>query len=365
MAYNWQSGDWPDFRCDESQLKDELACFRQARVGVLPAYRLIAGQAFETEGLVAEALRTSRVEGEKVDESVIMSSVCRVMGVKTSAVCGAYDPRSEGAAALVLDVRRDWSKPLSRDLLLFWHRDLLPHFERAGEFRSHSDAMQVVRRDAYGEYEVRFTAPPSSRVESELAAYLRHLNGFAGGADDIDRSALKASLFHVYFESIHPFEDGNGRIGRAIVAKVLAESIGAGVVLPVSPAIESVRAQYYDELHAASMTLDWTRWAKFFIPVLTRAMDDFVANVHFILKKGEYLAKWENLLTERQMGVVARMLKDGPDGVRRGLSAAKYRRMTGVSKPTATRDLADMASCGAITVSGAGRSVRYDLSDLV
>ncbi len=362
MTYNWQQKDWPNFRFETSVLADELSAFREAHAGVLPAYQLIAGSSLETEGLTLEALRTSSVEGERVDEGAILSSVCRVMGVKPSCPAVHADARSEGVASLVMSVRRDWNRPLTRELLLFWHRDLRLGLPGAGEFRTHAEAMQIVRRDAYGDYEVRFVAPPSSRVESEISRFLEWEAAFLPSADVAARAALKSALFHLYFESIHPFEDGNGRIGRALVAKWLAESFGAPVIVPVSAAIEKHRTAYYDELQAASRILDWTRWTKFFIPILTEAMDSFARNVRFILRKRDYLATWEQRLTERQLKVIRRLFKDGEDGIARGLSAAKYQRMTGVSKPTATRDLAALVACGAVRPVGAGRAASYQLA---
>ncbi len=363
MTYNWQKKEWPNFRCEMPLLADELSAFKKAHADVLPAYQLITGSSLETEGLTLEALRTSSVEGEKVDEQVILSSVCRVMGMKPEQGAVRYDSRSEGVAALVMSVRRDWKLPLTRELLLFWHRDLQLGLLGAGAFRSHTDPMQVVRRDAYGDYEVRFEAPPSARVESEIRRFCELEADFLpSDADAVGRAALKAAIFHLYFESIHPFEDGNGRIGRALVAKWLAESFGRSVVVPVSVAIEKHRAVYYDELQAASRTLDWTRWTKFFIPILTEAMDTFSRNVRFILRKRDYLAMWESHLTERQLKVIRRIFKDGEDGVARGLSAAKYQRMTGVSKATATRDLAALVSCGAVLSVGVGRAASYQLA---
>ncbi len=305
-------------------------------------------------------LHTSLIEGEQVDEGAILSSVCRVMGVRPPEQGFVrYDSRSEGVTALVMNVRRDWKLPLTRDLLLFWHRDLQLGLSGAGAFRSHADPMQVVRRDAHGDCEVRFEAPPSTRVEGEIRRFCELAVAFLPDADVTLRAALKAALFHLHFESIHPFEDGNGRIGRALVAKWLAESFDAPVVVPISAAIAKHRADYYDELQTASLTLDGTRWTKFFIPVLTEAMDAFARNIRFILRTRDYLATWESRLTARQLKVIRRMFKDGEDGVARGLSAAKYQRMTGVSKPTATRDLAALASCGAVLPVGVGRAASY------
>ncbi len=360
MKYNWQYNEWPNFTYDLSALKEELAAFKAVHSAVVPAYSLIADSELESDCLVREAMHTGVIEGIVVDESVVMSSVCRMMGLKYKPGI-THDERAEGIASLIMDVKRDWQKPLSRELLLFWHRDLLPSAPFAGHFRTHKEPMRVVKQDAYGEFEVRFEAPPSSRVESEITQFISAAESFSLECDVCAMAALKAAFFHLYFESVHPFEDGNGRIGRALISKFLAESFGDGIVIPVSPVIEKEKKQYYEVLNKASYTLDWTAWAKYFIPLLTRSLDDFVAGIDFILMKQAYLEKWENLLSERELKVIKRVFKYGAEGVGRGLSAAKYQRISGVSKATATRDLSAMSSMGAIKPKGGGRGTTYEL----
>ncbi len=362
MTYNWQQKEWPNFRYESVKLEDELAAFTAAHTALVPAYQQIAGSSVESDGLMLEAVRTSSVEGERVDESVVLSSVCRVMGVRPPQPALRHDVRSEGVASLVMSVRRDWKLPLTRELLLFWHRDLMLGLPGGGTFRTHSDSMLIVRRNVYGENEIRFEAPPSSYVEDEIKRFCELSEGFLLEANIAQRAALRSSLFHLYFESIHPFEDGNGRIGRSLIAKWLAESFDAPIVVPVSVAIEKHRSAYYDELHAASQTLDWTRWTKFFIPILTEAMTTFTEHIHFALRTRNFFTKWESHLAERPLKVLRRLFKDGADGVARGLSAAKYQRMTGVSKATATRDLSALASAGAIRLIGTGRAARYEVN---
>ncbi len=174
--------------------------------------------------------------------------------------------------------------------------------------------------------------------------------------------ALKAAMLHPHFESIHPFEDGNGRVGRAIVAKTLAEGLGLPLVLPVSTVIARHRVAYYDEINEASRSLDWTNWAAFFIPVLTETIEGFVAAVKFIAAKRAYLAKYESAFTERAKKVILRMFEDGEEGVKAGLSASKWGRMAKVSKPTATRDLAELVAVGAIVREGDGPTAHYRLN---
>ena len=171
-----------------------------------------------------------------------------------------------------------------------------------------------------------------------------------------------AALFHYRYIRIHPFEDGNGRIGRALVAKVLAEGLGRPVALPVSTFVSRHRRAYYDEINVASHTLDWTSWAGFFVPVLTELLEGFVAASRFVAAKRDYLARYEAAFSERARKVVLRMFEDGEAGAKAGLSAAKWTRMAKVSKPTATRDLAELAQTGAIVPEGTGPQTRYRLN---
>jgi len=141
---------------------------------------------------------------------------------------------------------------------------------RAGAFRS--VPVRVVSVDRFGQSETRFEAPPPERVPEEIARFVQRWRHRPSTPEGI---ALKAAFLHPHFESIHPFEDGNGRIGRALVAKVLAEGLGHSVALPVSTFVARHRRAYYDELHTASLTLDWTSWAGFFVPVLTELLESF------------------------------------------------------------------------------------------
>ncbi len=361
MTYNWEMKEWPAFRFEEALIAPEIEAFRAVHASVEPAYRQIAGSGDEADELTAEAMRTSAVEGERLDESAVLSSVCRHLGLPARASEAGIRPdaRAEGIAALVMDIRRDRGEPITKDLLRFWHRDLMRAQPDAGKFRSHDDPMLIVRRTAYGDYDVRFKAPPSDRVEAELDRFVETARAWRPSSDVLTNAVLKAALLHPYFESIHPFEDGNGRIGRALLAKGLAESFGAPIVVPVSPIIAAQRRDYYEALHVASLTLDWTPWTQFILPLLTEAMRAYVANIDFVLQKRAYLSRWESQISPRSLAVLKRMFRDGAEGVARGLSAAKYQRMAGVSKATATRELSTLVQMGAIRSEGAARATHY------
>ena len=360
--YVWQSPAWPNFKFSRAALADELSLFAKALADAKRALKKPQPLEDVASAMAEEAVRTSAIEGVEVDESVVMSSICRALGVAYAPAGFPKDARAEGVAQMMLSVRRDWDKPLSAELLKDWHGSLLandPRGLKAGAFRDGPEPMRVVRTNAYGEMEIRYEAPPSERVPGEIDRFAARWREVPSKSADI---ALKAAFMHPHFESIHPFEDGNGRVGRALVAKTLAEGLGLPLVLPVSTVIARHRRAYYEEINAASQSLDWTSWAAFFIPVLAETLTEFLAAMRFVAAKRDFLTKNEPLMSERARKVILRMFKDGETGVRAGLSAAKWERMAKVSKPTATRDLAELERAGVIVAEGAGPTTRYRLN---
>ena len=362
MTFNWQQTGWPKATVNRGALKEELAAFKSALAGARKFLKKPQYPEAVAHALAQEAVKTSAIEGVSVDESVVMSSICKVLGVAYAPKGFTKDVRAEGVAQMVLAVRSDWNKPLTESLLKRWHKALLTGSEdkvAIGDFRSHAEPMRVVRRRADGSVEIRYEAPPSEQVPREMRMFLKMWKAPVEKPEEV---ALKAAMLHPHFESIHPFEDGNGRVGRALVSKTLAEGLGLPLILPVSTVIARHRAAYYDEINEASRMLDWTNWAAFFIPVLTEAIDDFVAAVKFVAAKRAFLAKYEAAFSERAKKVILRMFEDGEEGVKAGLSASKWVRMAKVSKPTATRDLAELVAAGAIVAVNAGPQTRYKLN---
>ena len=362
MAFNWQQTGWPKATVNRGALKEELAAFKSALAGARKFLKKPQDPEAVAHALAQEAVKTSAIEGVNIDESVVMSSIGEVLGGAYAPKGFTKDVRAEGVAQMVLAVRSDWNKPLSESLLKRWHKALLTGSEdkvAIGDFRSHAEPMRVVRRRADGSVEIRYEAPPSERVPREMRMFLKMWKAPVEKPEEV---ALKAAMLHPHFESIHPFEDGNGRVGRALVSKTLAEGLGLPLILPVSTVIARHRAAYYDEINEASRMLDWTNWAAFFIPVLTEAIDDFVAAVKFVAAKRAFLAKYEAAFSERAKKVILRMFEDGEEGVKAGLSASKWVRMAKVSKPTATRDLAELVAAGAIVAVNAGPQTRYKLN---
>lgn len=358
--FNWQQKGWPKFKYLRTALKDELAAFTKAFKTAQKALAEPQDPLYVAQTLTAEAVTTSAIEGVEVDADVVMSSICRALGVAYAPQGVRRDARSEGVAQMMLSVRDDWDAPLSSALIRKWHGKLMAGDQRdvhAGAFRV--VPVRVVAINALGEAETRFEAPPPERVAEEIGQFVRIWDIKAEKPADI---ALKAAFIHPHFESIHPFEDGNGRVGRAIVSKILAEGFGCPLALPVSTIVARHRRAYYSEINVASHSLDWTSWAGFFIPVLTELIEEFLSAARFVAAKHYYLAKYEASFSDRARKVVMRMFEDGEHGAKAGLSAAKWSRMAKVSKPTATRDLAELARTGAVVAHGDGPMTRYYLN---
>jgi len=366
VRYNWQQEDWPEFRYDVSTVSEALLQFAEhsGRIG-----GLIAGlpEGLEAEAvldlMIAEAIKSSAIEGELLDEEDVRSSIRNHLGLNTPPQ-RVRSRVADGAGELIVAARSGFQEPLTDVSLFEWHKMLLKG-ERGfplGEWRSGDSPMQVISGGVHHP-KVHFEAPPSSIVPEEMARYIEWFNRTAPGASDEIRTApIRAAIAHVYFESIHPFEDGNGRIGRAISEKALSQGLRRPVLLSLSQTIEAKKNDYYDALQVAQSSNEITPWVEYFVNVILAAQLDSEARIEFVLKKSKFFQRFKDQLGERHLKAVNRMLAEGPSGFVGGMNARKYVAITGVSKATATRDLKELAQLGALIPLGAGRSARYELS---
>ncbi len=212
---------------------------------------------------------------------------------------------------------------------------------------------------AIGKEKVHFEAPPSANVPAEMKQFITWFNDTApGGKNEIKKAPIRSAIAHLYFETIHPFEDGNGRIGRAIAEKALSQTIGRPAMLSLSQAIEADKNAYYDALKAAQRTNDITVWLGYFVQVIYHAQLSAKDLVTFSLKKVKLLDRCQDKLNDRQLKVLLRML-ESPDGFEGGMTAKKYVSLTKTSKATATRDLQELVDLRVLIPEGGGRSVHY------
>lgn len=364
MKYNWQLKDWPNFHYDLSSLEETLLEFaeRTGRAsGLLTGLTEGAKAEAAIEMMVAEAIKTSAIEGELLSRRDVMSSIRRNLGMDGSAPAG--DRRAEGAAALMIDVRNSFAAPLSEKKLFEWHEMIMAGSRRikVGAWRSHEEPMQVIS-GPIGNEKVHFEAPPSSRVPGEMKQFIAWFNETApGGKKEIKKAVVRSAVAHLYFESIHPFEDGNGRIGRALSEKALSQGINRPVLLSLSRAIEPDRNGYYAALQQGQQSNQITSWVEWFANIALSAQIQAEDQINFTLKKTRLFDRFANQLNERQLQIIRRMLEEGPKGFEGGMSAKKYMSITGATKPTATRDLQDLTEKGVFVPFGGGRSTRYKI----
>ena len=359
MRYNWQQTDWPEFKYDSLQVQDVLFTFAE-KTGHVSGVLKSLPDSTQTEAIidlmVSEAVKTSEIEGEYLSRSDVMSSIRHNLGLDADKEHIA-DQRARGAAELMVDVRETYREPLSEKKLFEWHKMLLSSHKRVevGAWRTHGEPMQIVSGPV-GKWKVHFEAPPSETVPAEMARFISWFN-----KDEIKNPILRSAIAHLYFESIHPFEDGNGRIGRAISEKALSQGLGRPVLLSLSDSIEANKKAYYDALKTAQRSNEVTAWIVYFSNTALEAQSRAEESIGFILRKTKYFDHFKEQLNERQMKVIRRMFDAGPTGFKGGMSARKYIAITRTSKATATRDLQYLSAIGALEQTGGGRSTRYEI----
>jgi Fic family protein len=182
------------------------------------------------------------------------------------------------------------------------------------------------------------------------------------GSRPIKKAVVRSAVAHLYFESIHPFEDGNGRVGRALSEKALSQGLGRPALLSLSQAIEAKRNDYYDALQQAQQANEITSWITWFVAIALEAQVQAEEYIDFTLRKTRLFDRWKDQLNERQIQILRRMLEEGPKGFEGGMSAKKYMSMADTSKATATRDLQDLAEKGIFVPTGGGRSTHYRIN---
>jgi len=324
--------------------------------------------------MVSEAINTSQIEGERLDREDVRSSIKNFLGLSKPPTL-VMDPRAEGIAALMVDVRKTFKEALTNEKLFHWHQLVIPeqkdnflaHRIQVGRWRTSQDPMQVIS-GPIGYEKVHYEAPPAHQVEAEMDRFLSWYNDSSPlnpNQKDVLPGPVRSAIAHLWFESIHPFDDGNGRVGRAIAEQALAQDLNRPPLLSLSTIIEKDKNAYYNGLNQASQSnLDITAWVNWFSNSVLLAQREAVQKVDFVLKKSRF---WENHqevgLNKRQVKAIHKVFKAGPDGFEFGLSAKKYMGMTGCSKATATRDLGDLVDKGCLyRLAGGGRNARYNLN---
>lgn len=366
MRYNWEYPDWPNFSYTANASDKRLAEFL-LKSGQITGMITGLGDFDKTETtlemMVVEAIKTSEIEGEFLNRQDIMSSIKKNLGIHENQPLLVKDQRAKGIAKLMIQVRSSYAEALSEAMLFEWHVMLMEgnRYIQAGQWRSDSEPMQVVS-GALGKEKVHFEAPPSERVPEEMEAFIHWFNETAPSAvNEISNPLIRSALTHLYFETIHPFEDGNGRIGRALAEKAIHQGLGHTTLISLSTAIEKERNAYYGALKSGQRSNEVSAWLEYFTETVLQAQVYATELIRFTLQKSKFFAKHQALLNERQTKVIIRMLAEGPGGFEGGMTAKKYIAITKASKATATRDLQQLAEFGIFEPMGGGRSVSYKL----
>lgn len=390
MAYIWQHIQWPELLLayDGQQLSQlaydyaKQAATQAGSVSQSDADDLISAQ---LDLMVSEAINSSLIEGEQLNPASIRSSIQNYLELNPAPI-NVADIKAENMAALVVDVRNNFAQDLSQERLFKWQQMVMAGFEQSvlhsdvevGCWRTSAEPMQIVS-GAIGYEKIHYQAPEAKNVADLMQEFLAWFNG------DESRKmpgVIRAGIAHLWFETIHPFDDGNGRVGRAIAEYALAQDMGTPVLLSLSTHIEKNRKDYYQELNSASccettaevnaeldaeseqtIKENITHWLTWFIETLIIAQQDASSKVLYVFAKTKFWQRHKNTqLAERQIKVINKIFSFGQEAFEHGLSAKKYAALGKCSKATATRDLADLVEKQCLTLVGKGRGVRYFIS---
>jgi len=369
LMWIWEKKGWPNFTYDLSRHQgalDRLIVSSKEIFGRIEALPSEAQSDALIDLVVSEAIRTSFIEGQDLDRVSVRASVKHLAGL-SSVKPLTKDQRANGISALLLDVIKRWNQPLSDEILCAWQSEIVSGLSlslvTSGDYRFDD---VVIGSTVVGNDRVYFQAPPPDRVELEMTDFLKWYNKNSN-EERLGLSIIRAAIAHLWFETIHPFDDGNGRVGRAIADHALSQAYGHPIISGLSTAItqnKSSRKKYYDELEKAQTgDLDIDNWLSYFITVVSEAQAYSKQVLDFVIAKTRYYESYRDQLNERQNKVITRMFDEGVNGFEGGISAKKYMRIGDCSKATATRDLKILASIEAIKpLPGAGRNTSYELN---
>lgn len=364
--YIWEQRNWPRFEWDESVLRPTLDALRLLQGRVLGKTEAVHGQAdldVEMDALIQNAIRTSEIEGELLDVGSVRSSVARQLGLEQAGVSARTTPESEALVELLLQSTHQLDEPLSREQLCLWQSMLFVQGPgvlgnvRVGELRG-DHPMQVVS-GRLDRPTIHFEAPPRGQLEAELDAFITWFNQPPQGLDGL----VRAGITHLWLITLHPFDDGNGRVTRAVTDRALAQAERQSVrFYSLSAAIMARRNAYYGHLESAQKgSLDITPWLLWFLDTLKEALEQALLRIDRVLMKAIFWQRHATtVLNERQIKVLNRLLDTAGEEFEQGINARKYQSLAKVSKATATRDLAELLEKGCLSkLPGGGRSTRY------
>lgn len=360
MTWNWEQPKWPKFTYDKDSLRpleEKYARIAGEFRGTLKHVSLKQRNQITIYLLSHEAMETSSIEGETLDRNSVQSSIQKHLGLNPDPQKSL--PRESGIAELMIDVFQNFQEALTTGQLHHWNKLInrgradLDHIDG---YRTNPEAMQIVS-GPYGKQKVHFQAPPANIIEEEMNAFIEWFNDSRGSLPPL----IRACLAHLYFVSIHPYEDGNGRISRALIEKSLSQYHEIPSLTNASGEILRYRKEYYNALEGNNQSLDVTDWIEYLGKTIINAQKKTIAKIELTILKTKTYDQHKDELNERQIKVLEKLFDAGKTGFNGGLSAENYIAITKTSRATATRDLQKLVTLDILTKTGERRHTRYSL----
>jgi len=367
----WQLPEWPSLVFDAQQIQTRLSEARKTQGLLLGKAEMIGLEGLQPhirDSLTQEALTTSAIEGEKLDPESVRSSVARRLGLGTSGAPVAEGKRNiEGLIDVLQDATLNTESALTLERLCNWHGALFPTgfsgMQRIDVGALRSVPMEIVS-GAIGRTKVHYAAPPAEGLAAQVDAFLTWFNQThpSTGSQPMD-GLVRAAVAHLWFETLHPFDDGNGRIGRAIMQLALGQDMGQpGRIVSLSRQLESCKDRYYSALEQAqrSKSMDVTAWVEWMLAQFSLASELAISTIDASIQRIRFQAGMSSFpINERQQKTMKKLLDAGPKGFEGGMTTRKHERISQTSTPTAARDLIELERLGLLKKYGAGRSTRY------
>jgi len=374
FMYLWQSPQWPEFQVDLAALQPALAAARYAQgrtMGLVCHLQLMDLGTLQLQGWAEEAIATALIEGEILQVNSVRASAARRLGL-LDAKALERDARTEATLDVLQAAIAHSQQALTHEMLFGWHAALFPTGRsgiqkiRAGAYRDHAEPMQIVTPRLGKPDIIHYQAPDSIDVPAHMTPLIDWFNTSLSQTDGL----VRAAVAHLWFEAVHPFEDGNGRVGRALVEMALAQDLKTDKRLwSLSQQMWLDRAGYYAQLQAATghANMDVTPWVQWFVGCVHKAADATWDHMQTSLRKTRFWAQLREQLpelTNTQSKAINKLYDAGPEGFANGISTEKYVNLCRVSRATAYRELTALCEMGVLVQTGVGRGTRYRLKSM-
>jgi Fic family protein len=364
MQWIWQDKNFPNFDYDTSlftEFEQEFYLNSGIIIGTLSHLEANNLEDLKIEILTQEAVSTSNIEGEILKRESVQSSIRKHLGLKTDN--RRVQANEAGISEMMVDVYLNFDKKLSHQTFFLWHEMLMNgrrDIDVIGNYRVHTEPMQIVSGNLSAP-RVFYEAPPSKQILELMEGFIDWYNDQISIQNGLP-TVILAGIAHLCFEIIHPFEDGNGRLGRALVEKIISQKMNAPALNSFAKVIESRKKEYYNALQSCNHSLNIDKWLHFFAKALLDSQQYTIKLVNFLVAKSKFFIRYNEQLNERQSKVLLRVFEEGIEGFKGGLSAANYKTISGTSSATVTRDLQELVQMNALYKTGELKHTRYFLN---